>query len=106
VGDKPLPEVGQVADHKAHLLSQWATPKVKQFCKIEKQTVTHSNMLRAGGWVTLPQRKEVRQRNKPPVNSTAKSQLQSRTTVEQISWTWGQHSDLNCHTSLREETTK
>jgi hypothetical protein len=22
VGDKPLPEVGQVADHKAHLLSQ------------------------------------------------------------------------------------
>jgi hypothetical protein len=29
VGDKPLPEVRQLMDHKAHLLSQRATPKVK-----------------------------------------------------------------------------
>jgi hypothetical protein len=33
-GDKPLPEAGQVADQKAHLLSQWAAPKVKLSPKI------------------------------------------------------------------------
>jgi hypothetical protein len=27
--DKPLPEAGQVVDHRAHLLSQKAAPKVK-----------------------------------------------------------------------------
>jgi hypothetical protein len=36
VGDKPLPEIGQVAAHKAHLLSQRTTCKVKKHCKIEK----------------------------------------------------------------------
>jgi hypothetical protein len=35
VGDKLLPEIGQIVDDKAHL-SQWATLKVKQHCKIEK----------------------------------------------------------------------
>jgi hypothetical protein len=33
-GDKPLPEIRQVSLHKAHLLSQRATSKVKQQCKI------------------------------------------------------------------------
>jgi hypothetical protein len=37
VGDKPLPEAGQVADHKNHLLNKWAAPKVNQPHKIEKQ---------------------------------------------------------------------
>jgi hypothetical protein len=36
VDDKPLLEKGQVVAHKAHLLSQWATAKVKQHWKIEK----------------------------------------------------------------------
>jgi hypothetical protein len=36
VGDKLLPEIEQVAVHKTHLLSQWATSKVKWHCKIEK----------------------------------------------------------------------
>jgi hypothetical protein len=52
--DKPLPEVRQVVDYKAHLLSRWETPKVKGFCKIEKQTVNHHNTLTAGvnWWIT------------------------------------------------------
>jgi hypothetical protein len=43
VGDKPLPKAGQVADHRAYLLSQWAAPKVKMPHKIEKQwtIITH-----------------------------------------------------------------
>jgi hypothetical protein len=36
VGDKPLSEIGQVVVHKTHLLSQWATSKVKWQCKIKK----------------------------------------------------------------------
>jgi hypothetical protein len=51
VGDKPLPEVGQVAVHKAHLLSQSATLNVKWLCKIEKQTANQHNMLTARGWL-------------------------------------------------------
>jgi hypothetical protein len=50
-GDKPLSEVGQVADHKAHLSSHWATTKVKWSCKIEEQSANHHNMLTAGGWL-------------------------------------------------------
>jgi hypothetical protein len=37
-GDKMLPEIGQVVVHKTHLMSQWATSKVKWCCKIEKQS--------------------------------------------------------------------
>jgi hypothetical protein len=51
VGNKPLPEAGQVVDHKDHLLSQLAAPKVKLLCKIEKQTANHHNMLIVGGWL-------------------------------------------------------
>jgi hypothetical protein len=51
VGDKPWPETGQVVVHKAHHLSQRAIPKVKQPCKIEKQTANHHNMLTAEGWL-------------------------------------------------------
>jgi hypothetical protein len=46
-GDKPRPEIGQGAVHKAHLLSQWVTSKVKQHCKIEKQSANHHNTLAA-----------------------------------------------------------
>jgi hypothetical protein len=49
VGDKPLPEIGQVVVHKAHLLSQKATSKVNQHCKIEKQSASHHNTLIAEG---------------------------------------------------------
>jgi hypothetical protein len=48
-GDKPLPEVGQVVDHKTHLLRQRATPKIKLLCKIEKETANHHNILTEGG---------------------------------------------------------
>jgi hypothetical protein len=51
-GDKPLPKIGQVEVHKAHLLSQWATSKVKWHCKIEKQSANHHNTLTAGGRLT------------------------------------------------------
>jgi hypothetical protein len=50
-GDKPLSEIEQVAVHKAHLLSQWATCKVKWHCKIEKQSANYHNTLIAGGWL-------------------------------------------------------
>jgi hypothetical protein len=36
MGDKPLPEAGQVVYHKNHFLSQWVAPKVKLPSKIEK----------------------------------------------------------------------
>jgi hypothetical protein len=52
VGDKPLPEIGQVVVHKDHLLSQWITPKVKWYCKIEKQKANYLNTLTAGGQLT------------------------------------------------------
>jgi hypothetical protein len=51
-GDKPLPEIGQIAVHKAHLLSHWATFKVKQHFKIEKQLANQHNTLTAGSWLT------------------------------------------------------
>jgi hypothetical protein len=76
VGDKPLPEAGQVADHRDHLLSQWAAPKVKLPHKIEKQTVNCHNTLTvvvvgsADGTLTLAQRKGVGQRNKPPAQKS------------------------------------
>jgi hypothetical protein len=38
VGDKPLFKIRQMEVHKAHLLSQGATSKVKQHCKVEKQS--------------------------------------------------------------------
>jgi hypothetical protein len=50
-GNRLLPEVGQVADHRAHLLSQWAAPKVRQLCKVEEQTANHHKMLTEGGWL-------------------------------------------------------
>jgi hypothetical protein len=52
VGDKLLLKIGQVVVQKAHLLSQWATSKVKQPCKIEKQTANHHNTLTAGSQLT------------------------------------------------------
>jgi hypothetical protein len=48
-GNKPLSEIGQVAVHKAQLLSQWGTYKVKWHCKIEKQSANHHNTLTTGG---------------------------------------------------------
>jgi hypothetical protein len=63
LGDKPLPEARQVADHKAHLLSQWAAPNVNLLRKIEKQTANHHNMLtvEASWWNTDPTPEEVGQ---------------------------------------------
>jgi hypothetical protein len=52
VVDKPLPEAGQAVNHKAHLLSQSPTPKVKHFHKIENQTANHHNMLTERGQLT------------------------------------------------------
>jgi hypothetical protein len=49
-GDKPLPEAGQVVDHKAHFLSQWATSKVKWLCKIEKQRNITACWQQGAGW--------------------------------------------------------
>jgi hypothetical protein len=101
LGDKLLPEIGQVVDHKAHLLSQWATPKVKHLCKIEKQTVKHHNTLTAGAiwWITeLAQRNGARKRNKPPVNKHSEkptAKLDIWWTTELISRMWGHHSNLN-----------
>jgi hypothetical protein len=47
-GDKPLPKIEQVAVHKTHILSQWATLKIKQHCKNEKQSANNHNTLTAG----------------------------------------------------------
>jgi hypothetical protein len=51
-GDKSLHEIGEVAVHKAHLLSHWETSKVKWHCKIEKQSANHHNTLTAWGQLT------------------------------------------------------
>jgi hypothetical protein len=58
-------------------LSQPAAPKVKLLRKTEKQTANHHSMgLGEAGvpdrTLTLPQRKGVRKRNKPPVNKQSK----------------------------------
>jgi hypothetical protein len=108
VGDKPLPEIGQIEVHKAHVLNQWATSKVKQLCKIEKQSTNQHNMLTAGGWQTIlwPCSRE---RNKPPIR-----QYSENSTPKQDGWwatemfprNWEQYTNSNCHTSLREELTK
>jgi hypothetical protein len=52
VGDKLLPDIGQVVLCKVHLQNQWATSKVQQHCKIEKQTANHHNRLTGGGQLT------------------------------------------------------
>jgi hypothetical protein len=52
VGDKPLPEIGQVLVYRAHLLSQWATFKVQQYWKTEKQSANLHNMLTERGQLT------------------------------------------------------
>jgi hypothetical protein len=80
-GDKLLPEIGQVAVHKVQLLSQQGTSKVKQHCKIEKQSANHQNMVMADGSLTLPLRKRVKQRNKPPVIKHSENPM-----LKQDSW--------------------
>jgi hypothetical protein len=68
VGNKSLPEEGQVVNHRAHLLSLCATLKAKLPHKTEKQTVNHHNILTIEGAdraLNRPQRKGVEQRNKP-----------------------------------------
>jgi hypothetical protein len=82
--DKLLPEIGQVAVHKVHLLSQWATSKVKQHCKIEKQSANHHNTLTAGGrlmdhWLFPEKRGEAKKQ--APSN-----QAQWKLTPKQDSW--------------------
>jgi hypothetical protein len=95
--------IGQVVVHKTHLLSQWATSKVRQHCKIEKQSANHHSMLTSGGRLTdhwpcpreRGQGKETSPQRKP--NSKA-------------GWMVGYRADLLnlriSHTSLREELTK
>jgi hypothetical protein len=71
--NKPLPEAGQVVDHRDHLLSQWVAPKTELPCKTEKQTLKHHNTLTAevaDGTLTLPQGKGVGQRNQPPAQKS------------------------------------
>jgi hypothetical protein len=112
MGDKPLPEIGQVAVCRAHLLSQWATPKFKQlqnWKRISKPSQHAEIKGPADRSLTLPQRKGPRQRNKPSVNKNSKNptpKQDSWWTTKLISGTWGQHTNLNCHTPLREELTK
>jgi hypothetical protein len=110
-GDKPLPEIEQVAVHKDHLLSQWATSKIKEHCKIEKQSANHHNTLTAGGQLMghLPQRKGARQRNKLPVNQHTENPTPKQGSwwaTQLISGTWGQHTNLNSQTPLREKWTE
>jgi hypothetical protein len=67
-GNKPFLKAGQIADHRAHILSHRAH-KTELPHKTEKQTANHHNILtaeRADGTLTLPQRQGVGQRNKPP----------------------------------------
>jgi hypothetical protein len=49
-GDRPLPEVWQVVDHRTHLLGQWAAPKVRRLSNVEEQTANHHNMLTVESW--------------------------------------------------------
>jgi hypothetical protein len=73
--------------------------QVKQNCKIEKQTASHHNMLTAGGEVKK-QAPSKQAQQKP--NSKAGQLVDYRA----HSRTKGQHTNLNCHTSLREQLTK
>jgi hypothetical protein len=111
-GDKLLPEIGQVAIHKDHLLSQWATSKVKWHCKIEKYSANHHNTLTAGGqltdhWPCFGKGDEAKKQapSKPTQRNPTPKQDRWWAT-ELISGTWGQHTNLNCQTLLRQELTK
>jgi hypothetical protein len=90
VGDKLLPEIWQIVDHKSHLLSQWATSKVKQCCKIEKQSANQHNMLTAESQLTdcwpCPRERVHSKETSPQWTNTEKTQLQSRMAGEPQSW--------------------
>jgi hypothetical protein len=106
VGDKPLPEIGQIEVHKAHLLSQWATSKVKQHCKIEKQSANQHKMLTAGSWLRdlwlCPTERDWGKEIIP--NKLTQWKHNSK-----AGWLVGYRTDLwnlKSHTSLKEELTK
>jgi hypothetical protein len=106
-GDKPLCEIEQIAVHKVHLLSQWATSKVKQCGKIEKKTVNQHNTQTAGAgrWISD---------FTPEKGHEAKKQTTSKPTQRKPNSKAGQLVDHRAdvrnlrtsHTSLREELTK
>jgi hypothetical protein len=111
--DKPLPEIGQVVVHKAHhpqpvrsIQSQTTLQNWKTISKPSQHTDSSGLADRS---LTLPQRKGARQRNKPPVNQNSENPTPKQDgcwATELISSrNWGQHSNLNCNTSLREELT-
>jgi hypothetical protein len=61
------------------------------------------------GSLILLQRKGTRKRNKPPVNKHSEKSPTSKATQlvdYRADLSLGQHANLNCHTSLREELTK
>jgi hypothetical protein len=111
-GDKPLPEIEQVVVHKAHLLSHWATSKVKRCYKIEKQSANLHNTLAARahwGITDLAPEKGGKAKKQALSNqaqwkpsSKAGQLVDNRADLG----TWGQHTNLNGHMSLREELTK
>jgi hypothetical protein len=112
--DKLMFEMGQLAVHKAHLLSQQTTSKVKWHCKIEKQSANHHNKLTAGGWVMdcwpCP-----RERNRPPVNPHSKNPTAKQggwwatvliyRTLEQATPHWGRSWLSSCHWKTKKKKT-
>jgi hypothetical protein len=107
VGDKLLPEIRQIAVHKAHLLSQWAISKVRWHCKIEKQSANQHNMLTAKSqlmdlWPCPRERAQGKETapNKP-------TQWKPNSKAGQLVGHWADLQNLRTsHTLLREELTK
>jgi hypothetical protein len=113
-GDKSLPEVGHVVDgpqsSSPEPVSSTQSQTALQNWKTNSKPSQHDDSRGlADGSLNLPQRKEARQRNKLPVHKHSENQTlkyNSWRTTKLISLTWGQHANLNCHTSLREQLTK
>jgi hypothetical protein len=85
-----LPEIEQTVVHKAHLLSLWATSKVKQLCKIEKQSANQHKTLTKERQLTdfwpCPRERVQGKETSPQYTNTVKTQLQIRTASGPHCW--------------------
>jgi hypothetical protein len=105
--DKPLPEIGQIAFYKAHLLSQWPTSKVKQFAKLKnsQQTIITCWQQRAGWWISdlAPEKVYEAKKQAPNKPTQENPNLKPGQLVGHIADLWNLSTS---HTSLREKQTK
>jgi hypothetical protein len=109
VGDKLLPEIGQVA-HLSTKLKSWASdqhPKSNRAAKLKTNIKPWQQVM--DGSRNLPPEKRGEAKKQAP---SKQAQWKPSSITGQLvdykadSGIWGQYTNLNCHTSLREELTK